>query len=89
MYGGIQGGGGVSGDFFLDTSLLDLNTGRWERISDDSPPGARAGAIAIAVCSAKEDAVFLWGGLQACHQSKENLFAQDRISSYTRQMCGQ
>jgi len=62
MYGGIQGGGGVSDDFFLDTSLLDLNTGRWERISSDSPPGARAGAIAV--YSSKEDAVFLWGGLQ-------------------------
>jgi len=62
MYGGIKGGGGVSEDFFLDTSTLDLNTGRWERISDDSPPGARAGAIAV--YSSREDAVFLWGGLQ-------------------------
>jgi len=62
IYGGIDGSGGFAEDFFLDTSLLNLETGEWTRVDDDSPPGARAGAIAF--YSTADRAVYLWGGLQ-------------------------
>ncbi|MCP4246673.1 MAG: hypothetical protein GY778_06460 [bacterium] len=61
VYGGIQGGGTRSGDFFDDTHILDLAANRWTRL-ESSGPGKLEGAVAFYV--AAEDAVYLWGGKQ-------------------------
>ncbi len=59
VYGGIQGGGGRSSDFFDDTHLYNPQSRQWRRLNITGP-GKRSGAIAF--YDSAEDAVFLWGG---------------------------
>ena len=61
LYGGIQGGGGLSSDFFEDTYLYNPQSQHWRQINV-AGPGKRSGPIAFYASS--ENAVFLWGGKQ-------------------------
>lgn len=61
MYGGVQGGGNASGDYFEDTYVLDLANNEWILVNA-SGPGKLRGAISF--YSTVEDAVYLWGGKQ-------------------------
>lgn len=62
VHGGVSGAGSVSGDFFADTWLLDLDTRTWTEVDTETGPAERRGAVAF--YSSEEGAVFLWGGKQ-------------------------
>jgi hypothetical protein len=61
VYGGIQGSGAASQDYFADTHILDLNTNTWTEVNV-AGPGKLRGAISF--YSKARDAVYLWGGKQ-------------------------
>ena len=67
VYGGIQGGGRFPGDYFLDTHILDIEGNRWRRLEIEAGPGARAGSVSF--YSSRDDAAYLWGGLQITTQA--------------------
>jgi len=62
VYGGISGGGALSGDFFEDTWLFNTQNAEWEEITTENSPGKLSGAVAF--YSSVENSVFLWGGKQ-------------------------
>lgn len=60
IYGGIAGGGSVSGDFFSDTWLFNVEQKEWREIRTSQNPGKRSGAVTF--YASDQNAVFLWGG---------------------------
>ena len=60
IYGGIAGGGTVSGDFFSDTWLMNVEEKEWREIKTSQNPGKRSGAVIF--YASEENAVYLWGG---------------------------
>ena len=59
FFGGIQGSGTRSSEFFDDTYLYNSISGQWRQL-DVQGPGKRSGSIAF--YSSSQDAVYLWGG---------------------------
>ncbi|HHP7242930.1 MAG TPA: kelch repeat-containing protein [Cyclobacteriaceae bacterium] len=60
VYGGIEGGGVASGDFFEDTYLFDIENSNWDKIETSDQPGKLSGAVSF--YSETNHAVYLWGG---------------------------